>query len=315
MIERPPLGDVGAVVLSYGDRVRGLDLVADLRLRAGLSAEQVLVVHNPSAPGLRLELPEGQARFLQLERNVGYAGGMNAGYAHLRATQAPAVVVMLTHDVRLGAGAITALRAALEADRHLAVAGPVLVDDEGVVWSTGKRLLPSGQFRHIKERPAEAVASRESIDGCALALRAEAVDQVAPPFDEGLFMYFEETDLCWRLRRAGWTVGVASEATATSVPGGAERPTTHAYLMTRNGLAVTARNAGRGAAARYLRAALVQAWHSLPKPGGSRFRDATQRRRGMSAVRGTVRGAQDFARGRFGAPPPDIIDGDVSIQP
>ena len=47
--------------------------------------------------------------------------------------------------------------------------------------------------------------------GAALVLRRAALDEVGL-FDEGFFMYSEETDLCRRLADAGWETWLVPEA-------------------------------------------------------------------------------------------------------
>jgi N-acetylglucosaminyl-diphospho-decaprenol L-rhamnosyltransferase len=68
----------------------------------------------------------------------------------------------------------------------IAALGLVTLGRAGVVQSTG------GQTRDVDWSMA-----------AALLLRREALDEVGI-FDEGFFIYSEETDLCRRLRRAGW---------------------------------------------------------------------------------------------------------------
>jgi GT2 family glycosyltransferase len=58
--------------------------------------------------------------------------------------------------------------------------------------------------------------------GAALMVRREAIDQVGP-MDEGYFMYAEEVDLCWRIKRAGWQIWYAPDATIVHHQGAATR--------------------------------------------------------------------------------------------
>jgi hypothetical protein len=55
----------------------------------------------------------------------------------------------------------------------------------------------------IEQSVGELPRSVDWLMGSALVLRREALDDVGL-FDESFFMYFEETDLCLRLRKAGW---------------------------------------------------------------------------------------------------------------
>jgi N-acetylglucosaminyl-diphospho-decaprenol L-rhamnosyltransferase len=69
----------------------------------------------------------------------------------------------------------------------------------GVVW-------PRNPFtRRYRQLDVDHTERREVdwLSGAALWLRRDALDSVGC-FDERYFMYFEDVDLCWRLRRSGW---------------------------------------------------------------------------------------------------------------
>jgi hypothetical protein len=58
--------------------------------------------------------------------------------------------------------------------------------------------------------------------GAALMVRREAI-QAAGLLDEGYFMYAEEVDWCWRIRRAGWPFYCAPAARVVHHSGGSTR--------------------------------------------------------------------------------------------
>jgi len=96
-------------------------------------------------------------------------------------------------------------------------------------------------------------------------------------FDENYFLYFEETDFSFRLRRAGWRVVCIRDAVAGQEPG--ERPEA---LYVRNRLRFLARQVSR-------RAALRQALHELRRIARLTLsQDAERRRRGVLAARGVL---------------------------
>jgi len=83
-------------------------------------------------------------------------------------------------------------------------AGTVLTRD-GYAADRGLGLADSGRF----DVPAEVFGGC----GAALALRTAALLDVGL-FDEEWFLYYEDVDLCWRLRRRGWTVRYAPGSVA-----------------------------------------------------------------------------------------------------
>jgi hypothetical protein len=170
-------------------------------------ALRLLVIDNgsgdDSVPVLRRELPD--ADVIALPENVGFARAMNAGLARVSERYA----FLLNSDILFRPGAIAALLAALRAWPDAALACPRLLFPDGreqravvtepaVVWELLNRSLP----RHFLSVSRDRVSAVPSVVGPCMALDLERVRPLGL-FDERFFFFFEETDLCRRLRRAG----------------------------------------------------------------------------------------------------------------
>jgi N-acetylglucosaminyl-diphospho-decaprenol L-rhamnosyltransferase len=306
---------LGAAILAYGSGSTHEPLLASL-LEAGVPGAAVTLVHNPARPGEPPPAAPPGVEVVQSPRNLGYAGGMNLGLASLRRRGADPILI-LTHDARLRPGALEALLAANEEDDGFGVLGPaLLVSGTDRPFSFGGLSRPDGTTAHIRERPAaggSGVAPCDWVDGGTMLVRAAVFERVGD-FDERFWSYCEESDLCLRARRAGFGVGVVLGAEADQDPGGAKRLGVWSYLLTRNGTEYARRAAGGGAAARLVARSLGRVAVDLlrvplrlvrRRPGGPR-------EPWLLAV-GTLRGAIDFLRGRWGPPPPGLPGmGDVT---
>jgi N-acetylglucosaminyl-diphospho-decaprenol L-rhamnosyltransferase len=294
---------LGVVVLAYGSGGEYLAVVESLAAQ-GVAADQVLVVHNPSEPGERLPEPPPGWEVLNATHNLGYAAGMNLGIARLLEGEAE-LALLLTHDASLRPGALERLLAAARAEPAYGVLGPALFfADTEEAFSFGGRTSAGGSLSHLKARPpGKPVAPCDWVDGGTMLIRTEALAG-ARGFDERLWGYCEDADLCLRISRAGFGVGVVPEAVADQVPGGAKRPGPWAYLLTRNGLAYARRARGaRGVAATTLRAAgLVVSELARTLARLTRLRPGDPAATWPVAV-GTARGVLDFARAHWGPPP------------
>jgi len=203
--------DVTVVVVTYdgADLLPAcLDAVAAQRSRF---SRQTWVVDNASHDGtvalLREHYPE--IRLIESERNRGFAGGNNLALQEITTPY----VVLLNNDAVVQPGWLNALLGTFEADGHervAAVTGKVLLADGVTINSAGSTVDARGYGadrgwlepdRGQYDEPAEVFTA----SGTALALRRTALDDVGH-FDDDFFLYYEDVDLCWRLRSRGWSI-------------------------------------------------------------------------------------------------------------
>jgi GT2 family glycosyltransferase len=210
-----PAGDgnepVATVVVVTRDGLGFLDGCLEALLGQELDGGfEVILVDNASVDGSAEHVSEHfpAVRLLQSTRNRGFAGGNNLGIRAARGRH----VVLLNDDTRVRPGWLRALVAAAESgDRVGAVAAKLLYARRpGVLQSTGSLLLSdgSGADRGMDEPDHGQFDRREEVfagSGASLLLCREALADTGL-LDESFFMYYEDTDLCWRLRLRGWRV-------------------------------------------------------------------------------------------------------------
>ncbi|MFZ6992273.1 glycosyltransferase family 2 protein [Curtobacterium sp. RRHDQ66] len=209
-------------------------------------ADEVVVVDNGSADDsvavLRAGLPD--VTLVVRDRNGGFAAGANAG---IRATSAD-VVVLLNNDAVPASGFVGALRDHLAASRpevaavtgRIVLAGRWTILPPGALPDPGQRALRAHDGRSwVPSQDGEVRLNSTGVQvdrvgngsdrdwlapvdtraptrvfgfsGGASALRRSALDDVGL-LDESLFMYYEDTELAWRLARRGWRVEYAADA-------------------------------------------------------------------------------------------------------
>ncbi|MCA1814723.1 MAG: glycosyltransferase family 2 protein [Halobacteriales archaeon] len=190
--------------------------LASLRAQT-LPADEVVVVDNASPDGAGDLVARGfpEARLLRQGRNLGFAGGVNAG---LRAARGELLVTLnqdLTCDPRFLEAMVAAQRAG--GARCGMVASKMLYfQDRSVINSTGVEVLQDfycedrGGFERDLGQWDQAGEVFGPCGGAALYTRA-LLDDVGL-FDEDFFCYFEDVDLAWRARLAGWRCAYAPDA-------------------------------------------------------------------------------------------------------
>lgn len=239
---------VGVVVTTHegpGGRLdRCLDAIAKANPRL-----RIVVVDNSGSGAVLGEHTCGNIEHVRVD-NRGFGAAANAGFAQASLAGADAIG-LLNDDVAVDDGWLEALVSVLDSDPIVGAVQPKLVlagtvppllnslgveiDEVGAGSDVGYR-MPESELADDSIRPIEAVT------GGALLLRRSFIDDVIG-FDERLFLYYEDVDLCLRGSERGWqfrcapTSRVEHDMGATTGAMGDDR----VRLQERNRLVVAAR--------------------------------------------------------------------------
>jgi GT2 family glycosyltransferase len=228
-VSSPSAAEFAVVIVSFNT----VELLrACLKSVLKQSPAEVIVVDNASSDGsaemVRTEYP---AVVLQVNQtNVGYGRAANQAIAN----SAAKYVLLLNADTVLETGALMQLQTYLDVHSEAAVVGPRLLNPDRSLQSSCRSFpRPLSLYPLIKRVPMwrthylltwEHNRDRAVgwLTGAALAIRREAFNS-AGGFDESYFMYFEEVDLCCRLRQKGWQIHFTPTAEITHVGGASTR--------------------------------------------------------------------------------------------
>jgi GT2 family glycosyltransferase len=173
--------------------------------RAGYSNFSVTVVDNGSAAPPPPSLARDPCtRLLLAGSNLGFAAANNVAIREGLAWGAD-YFWCINNDAACAPGALGALVAAAEGDERLGALGSRLV-----LPGAARATQALGGGRIAFGRPAHITSPRrlgrlQYICGASVLLRARALREVGL-FDERYFLYWEDADLCLRLRSAGWRI-------------------------------------------------------------------------------------------------------------
>jgi len=223
---------------------------------------EAVVVDNASPDGGVATL-EGipRVRVIANQHNVGFGAAVNQGTrlawsvvrgktSDKEGEERGELLWILNPDCDVQPGAFRALVETLDAHPECAIAAPRLLNADGSVQASarGEPNMWTGLFgRHSlltkffpvaaaarRNLPAKAIvdAGVESAEvdwvmAAAMLVRRRAFDEVGG-FDERYFLYWEDADLCRRLRDRGWTTRYVPRA-VVSHPGGASAATDSAF--------------------------------------------------------------------------------------
>ncbi|MDB5412231.1 MAG: glycosyl transferase [Rubritepida sp.] len=205
--------DVSVVIVAYNSAA-----LLPACLAAIPAACPVILVDNASPDGSAdaALAARPDARIIRAPRNLGFGRGANAGFAQVTTEFG----VLLNADAKLEPATIAGLLAAARRHPGAALLAPEVIAPDGTMQFGHD--LP---FRRLRGPvvPPSGDACCWYVGGSAMFLRMSAFRAIGG-FDPAIFLYFEDDDLCLRMRAAGHSlmhvsgVRVLHEGGASSAP-------------------------------------------------------------------------------------------------
>lgn len=166
------------------------------------------------------------AHILRNSVNVGYGRGVNTGLAVVDTE----FVLITSPDIVIEPGSIGQLLSSADEFPDAAMVAPKILNPDGSVElshdvSLHKR---SSRGHRSKEALPEGLLCADFLSGASWLARMSMLRDVGF-FDSSIFLYYEDDDLCQRIRNAGHSLLVDPQAVFTHVSGGSV-PATTAYV-------------------------------------------------------------------------------------
>ncbi len=214
--------DISVLIVSFNTRDRLRDCLLALRNQVGGIQFESVVVDNASRDGsvdmVQAEFPE--IKLIQSSVNLGFGNGNNLALKHAKSRY----LVLLNSDALLEPHALSMALAHMESAANVGMGGGRLVDPDGG-WQPSARRFPSlldefltisglaakfpksrffGRFDRTWANPNEA-AQVDWVPGAFAIIRKDLIEKIGF-FDPRFFLYYEEVDLCRRIKAAGYAV-------------------------------------------------------------------------------------------------------------
>lgn len=197
---------------------------------------EVMVVDNSVCDRefarLKNQLPK-DVRLLQAEQNLGFGVACNRAFD---LTTSP-YVLLVNPDVRVLRGCIEELVKVLDRDVRVGAVAPRQYLDDGCQWGLppswfpthlrawttelglrdrrhARRLSLALRAESIRYWTAKQGVTQRALSGGVVMIRRSTIETDMGLFDPRFFMYFEDSDLCARLKRQGFRLEVAPDAKA-----------------------------------------------------------------------------------------------------
>jgi GT2 family glycosyltransferase len=204
---------VAVVVLHYNRLKDTVACMSSLLVTDPMPA-YIYLIDNASSTVAREELKKRyglnpDVDLYHLEKNTGYAGGMNYGIRLALKNEQIDTIVLLNNDTTVQPDSLIQLATCLSDQNNFHIATPkILYEDNKTIWSTGERVFYPLLWANREKGKIDAsnlhrFKNINCVTGCAMAIKREVFEKIGL-LDEAYFAYVEDVDFCKRAVDAGF---------------------------------------------------------------------------------------------------------------
>ena len=201
---------VSIVILNFRVKDRVMSCI-DSILKSSYGNIEIIVVDNNSRDDLeKALLSQPNIRFIQTGANLGYTGGNNVGIKEALKGDAKYIFI-LNPDTTIKKNTIEVLVKVAQEIGDSVVGPKIYFEDSKKIWYAGGRLdLENVLGSHmgvdeVDQGQYEKQEETDYVTGAAMFVSREVFEKIGL-FDEQYFLYYEDSDFCFRAKKAGFKV-------------------------------------------------------------------------------------------------------------
>jgi GT2 family glycosyltransferase len=231
--------DLSIIIVNWESREYLRKCIGSILAGTGGIDFEIVVIDNASYDGSREMLREchPRVRFFQSETNLGFAKANNAAYRESRGRN----LLFLNPDIEIIGSAVHVLLESLERLPGAGAVGGRLLNEDGTVQSSCIQAFPTILNQALDSEILRALWPKsplwgiaplfegkngprevDAVSGACIMMKRSVFEEV-DGFCEDYFMYAEDIDLCYKLRRRGYRNFYIPDGTAIHFGGGSSR--------------------------------------------------------------------------------------------
>lgn len=193
--------------------------IKSIPVAVGKYSYEVIVIDNNSTKEARKEIAS-KTKFIKNKINKGFGKAVNQGVKKASGK----FLVIINPDTIFHRNSVKNLVDYLSKNTDVGVIGPSMIDGKGkklptisgapklldilFAFSFLNKLFPNNKFSRkywLTKVPRNKTRNVDVLSGACLVMSKEVFNKVGG-FDERFFMYFEESDLCMRIKKLGYEI-------------------------------------------------------------------------------------------------------------
>jgi len=246
------------IILNWNGWKMTLDCLESLKkIKRGNFKLEVVIVDNGSTDESVQEIKNSNKilKIIEISQNLGFAEGNNVGIKHALENGAD-YVCLLNNDTRVNPDFLTELVKTVQSDEKIGLVGGKIYFEEGyefhkeryraeekgkVIWYAGGLIDWNNVYTthrgvdEVDHGQYDSLGETDYVNGCLALIKKEVFKKIGF-FDKKYFLYFEDTDLSIRAKKAGFKLFYCPKAKIWHLNSGSSASGSglHDYFTTRN---------------------------------------------------------------------------------
>jgi len=215
----PPLSDiesplVSIIIVNFNGR-EVIENCLNSVLKISHTKFEVIVVDNGSTDGSIefvqnfVEKSPVRVRLIKNQKNLGFAEGNNVGIGNASGEY----IAFLNNDTIVNPNWLQSIETILKKDKKIAAVQSLLLAKDGfkvdslggVIDIFGTAVDQVVSMRNLRRATDSGIEEIFSACAASMVVRKSVLEEVGN-FDPKFFAYFEDVDLCWRIRLRGYAI-------------------------------------------------------------------------------------------------------------